>query len=36
MPYFGIFDLQFWKTIVIISTLEFVKMQSFVEKNENP
>ena len=31
-PYLGIFEMQFWKVIVIfeISTLEFVKMQSLI------
>ena len=34
MPYFGIFGLEFEKTIVIfeINAFEFVKMQSFMLK----
>ena len=34
MPCFGIFELQFWETIVVfkISILEFAKMQIFEQK----
>ena len=35
MSYIGIFDLQLWKTIVIISTLKFGKIQSFSQKIKN-
>ena len=36
MPYFGIFELQFKKSIVIfeISTLKFVYLQSFLKKQK--
>ena len=36
MPYFGIFGLEFEKTVVIfeISTLKFVYLQNFAEKQK--